>query len=41
MPAPGASDDDGSFAAGWRVVRTNRACDLVVVAAGLNFAWHR
>ncbi|MBK8330859.1 MAG: MFS transporter [Acidimicrobiaceae bacterium] len=32
-----ASDDDGSFAAGWRVVRTNRRVrDLVVVAAGLN-----
>ena len=32
-----ASDDDGSFAAGWRVVRSNRTLrDLVLVAAGLN-----
>lgn len=32
-----SSDDDGSFAAGWRVVRSNRGVrDLVVVAAGLN-----
>lgn len=31
------SDDDGSFAAGWRFVRSNRGVrDLVVVAAGLN-----
>lgn len=32
-----ASDDDGSFAAGWRLVKSNRSVrDLVVVAAGLN-----
>lgn len=31
------SDDDGSFAAGWRLVRSNREVrDLVLVAAGLN-----
>ncbi|MGB8858350.1 MAG: MFS transporter, partial [Ilumatobacteraceae bacterium] len=38
MPARETSGaDDGSFAAGWRVVRENRSVrDLVVVAAGLN-----
>ena len=38
MPERAASsDDDGSFAAGWRLVRSNREVrDLVVVAAGLN-----
>jgi len=38
MPARTASgDDDGSFAVGWRVLRSNRGVrDLVVVAAGLN-----
>lgn len=38
MPVRDATtDDDGSFAAGWRVVRSNRSVrDLVVVAAGLN-----